>query len=420
MYQRPHVLLGVHRLGRSIIASPNNFYHWWRLDALGLLTIVVYGTWFYGFGVLFEDLAAAHNVSAGTLGLTYGAANLFAGFGTVLTGRRLDTIGPRAVLAIVGPLGAMTYLASAYFSGTSFLICYAMGGGLMGAAGFYSFTQPLAVRVVKRDAAQAIIRLTIWGAMSSPIMIPLTEILRSRYGWQTALQVPALMTFGAFLMCAAVCTPHVPSVRAAHPLGSAISIAIHDRQLQRFTLAAFLSSVAASTLLVYQVPTMTWAGMSTGVAAGFASARGLGQLAGRLPLVSAMNRFGAPRLMLWSRALVGVAALMLLASGHWVVAVAYVVIAGVTIGALSALDGVIARSVIGTENFGTIMGAVGLVSTIGGSLGPIVGGQLRDVSRSPVSTMLLVVVCAWCATAVFRSLRLSPEIGTTPRYIVGD
>jgi len=103
---------------------------------LGVLTVLVYGTWFYGFGVLFKDLGVAHGISAGTLGITYGAANLLDGIGTLATGRRLDTLGPCAVLGFVGPLGAALYVASASFVGTGFLVLYACGGGLMGAAGF--------------------------------------------------------------------------------------------------------------------------------------------------------------------------------------------------------------------------------------------------------------------------------------------
>jgi predicted MFS family arabinose efflux permease len=244
-------------------------------------------------------------------------------------------------------------------------------------------------------------------------MIPLTEVLRANYGWQTAIRIPALLTVLAFVLCAAVSKPRTASVATTQTLGSTLLLAARDWRLRRFTLAAFLSGVAASTLLVFQVPTMTWAGVSTSVAAGLASARGLMQLAGRLPLMAAMKRFGAPRLMIASRALLGVAALLLLGSGQWAVAVLYVAIAGITIGALSALDGVVARSVIGAQNFGAVMGGIGLLSTLGGSSGPILGGQLRDWSGSPVASMMLVAATAWLATVVFASLGLARQDSAT-------
>jgi MFS family permease len=168
-----------------------------------------------------------------------------------------------------------------------------------------------------------------------------------------------------------------------------------------FAGAAFLSSVAVSTLLVFQVPTMTWAGASAGTAALLASLRGLMQLAGRIPLLAAINRYTASRLIVIARVLLGISALFLLGSGNIALALIYIVLAGVTIGALSALDGVVAREIVQPEVFGTVMGGIGLVATIGGSLGPIFAGWLRDLFDSPVAPMLIVLFAACSAATIF-------------------
>ncbi len=371
------------------------------LNALGFLTVVAYGTWFYGFGVLFSTLSSFHNVSASTLGVTYGIANLSSGVGAVATGRRLDVFGPRAVLGVIGPLGAIIYGASSFASGTTFLATYALGGGLIGAAGFYSFTQPLAVRVAKTDAARAITRLTIWGAFSSPIMIPFTEILRANFGWQTAVRLPAVLTAISFLAAAAVCKVELTKRDDPPSLFDSLLNALKDLRLRLFAAAAFLSSVAVSTLLVFQVPTMTWAGASAGTAALLASLRGLMQLAGRIPLLAAINRYTASRLIVIARVLLGISALFLLGSGNIALALIYIGLAGVTIGALSALDGVVAREIVQPEVFGTVMGGIGLVATIGGSLGPIFAGWLRDLFDSPVAPMIIVLFAACSAATIF-------------------
>ena len=371
------------------------------LNALGFLTVVAYGTWFYGFGVLFEDLASFHGVSAGTLGIAFGLANLISGVGAVATGRRLDVFGPRAVLGIVGPFGAVLYGSSSFFTGTTFLVTYALGGGLIGAAGFYSFTQPLVVRVAKTDATRAITRLTIWGAFSSPIMIPLTEVLRANYSWQTAVRLPAALTAISFLIAAAVCRVEATKNASPSTLIASLRGALGSAQLRLFAIAEFFSSVAVSTLLVYQVPTMTWAGVSTTMAASLASGRGLMQLAGRIPLISAINRFTASKLMIVARILLGVSALFLLLSGNVVMALIYIVLAGVTIGALSALDGVVAREIVRPEVFGTVMGGIGLVATLGGSFGPIFSGWLRDRFDSPAAPMMIVLFSAGIAAIIF-------------------
>jgi MFS family permease len=369
---------------------------------------VAYGTWFYGFGVLFTDLSNFHGVSASTLGVTFGIAQLLSGIGAVATGRRLDVFGPRAVLGIIGPIGATIYFASSFTTGTMFLTMYALGGGLIGAAGFYSFTQPLAVRIASTDATRAITRLTIWGAFSSPVMIPLTEVLRSHYGWQTAVRLPAALTLIAFFVAASVCRVVVSPSEKPAALIVSIRSALGNARLRLFTIGAFLSSIAASTLLVFQVPTMTAAGVSTGTAALLASVRGFMQLGGRLPLVPAIRKFTAPRLIIVARYTLGISALFLLGSGNIAFAVIYVVFAGITLGALSALDGVAARDIVQPEVFGTVMGGFGLITTLGAALGPIFSGWLKTTFDSSNAPILIVFITA-CSAALIFSIQPSSE-----------
>jgi len=372
------------------------------------LTVLAYGTWFYGFGVLFTDLSDFHGVSATTLGVTFGIAQLLSGSGAVATGRRLDVFGPRAVLGIIGPVGALIYFASSYASGTTFLALYSLGGGLIGASGFYSFTQPLAVRVTSIDSTRAITRLTIWGALSSPIMIPLTEVLRTNYGWQTAVRFPAVLTMSAFFVAATLCRVEISPSEKPPALLTSLRSALGNSRLRLFTLGAFLSSIAVSTLLVFQLPTMTAAGVSTTTAALLASVRGFMQLAGRIPLVSAINKFTAPRLIIVARFALGVSALFLLGSGNIAFAVIYIVFAGITIGALSALDGVAARGIVQPEVFGTVMGGIGLITTLGGALGPIFSGWLKVVFDSSIAPITIVFTSA-CSAAIVFSIKPSSD-----------
>ncbi len=378
------------------------------LTSLGVLTVVAYGTWFYGFGVLFTDLSDFHGVSASTLGVTFGIAQLISGIGAVATGRRLDVFGPRAVLGIIGPVGASIYFASSFATGTLFLAMYSLGGGLIGAAGFYSFTQPLAVRIATTDSTRAITRLTIWGAFSSPVMIPLTEVLRANYGWQSAVRLPAALTMISFFVASSVCKVETAPAEKPPALITSLRSAFGNPRIRLFTIGAFLSSIAVSTLLVFQVPTMTASGISTATAALLASVRGFMQLAGRIPLVSAIEKFTAPRLIIVSRFTLGLSALFLLGSGNIAFAVMYVVFAGITIGALSALDGVAARGIVQSEVFGTVMGGIGLVTTLGGALGPIFAGWLKTAFDSSIAPITIVLLTA-CSAAIVFSLQPSDE-----------
>ena len=378
------------------------------LHSLGVLTVLAYGTWFYGFGVLFNDLSDFHGMSASTLGIAFGLAQLISGIGAVATGRRLDVFGPRAVLGVIGPVGATIYFASSFATGTMFLTMYSLGGGLIGAAGFYSFTQPLSVRVSATDSTRAITRLTIWGAFSSPVMIPLTEVLRSQYGWETAVRLPAALTLISFFVAASLCRVKLAPTSKPPALITSLRDILGNSQLRLFTIGAFLSSIAASTLLVFQVPTMTAAGISTGTAALLASARGFMQLGGRLPLVYAIRKFTAPRLIIIARYVLGISALFLLGSGNIAFAITYIVFAGITLGALSALDGVAARDIVQPEVFGTVMGGIGLITTVGGALGPIFSGWLKTEFNSSNAPIVIVFITA-CTAAIIFSIKPSSE-----------
>jgi len=212
----------------------------------------------------------------------------------------------------------------------------------------------------------------------------------------------------SFFVAATLCRVEVSPTEKPPALVTSLRSALGNSQLRLFTLGAFLSSIAVSTLLVFQLPTMTAAGVSTATAALLASVRGFMQLAGRIPLVSAINRFTAPRLIIVARFTLGVSALFLLGSEHIAFAVMYIVFAGITIGALSALDGVAARGIVQPEVFGTVMGGIGLITTLGGALGPIFSGWLKVVFDSSIAPITIVFISA-CSAAIVFSIKPSSD-----------
>jgi sugar phosphate permease len=113
-------------------------------------------------------------------------------------------------------------------------------------------------------------------------------------------------------------------------------------------------------------------------------------------------------LIVVSRFLLGISALFLLGSGNIAFAIMYIVFAGITIGALSALDGVAARGIVQPEVFGTVMGGIGLITTVGGALGPIFAGWLKTAFDSSIAPTVIVFVTA-CSAAIVFSIQPSDE-----------
>lgn len=368
------------------------------------MTIAAYGSWFYGFGVLVQDISDDLGVGVGVLGATYGATTLVGGTGAIGVGRVLDRHGPRLILAVAGPAAALVYALSTMLD-DALLFCavFAVAGGAISATGFYSFTHPMAMAVRPDDTVRAVTRLTIWGAFASPLMIPLTEVMRDAWGWRGAVRATSAVLLVCFALATAVVRP-APGGRARRPvaMSSVLRSASSSTFLRRYAGSALLSSIAISSLLVYQVPVMKWAGLSAAAAATFAGARGLFQLVGRLPLVPLVTRFGAWRLQSVCRAAIAAGAVALWLSGSTAPAVAYVVIIGASTGALAAVDGMVAREVLDGDNFATLLSMLGFVGTLGGAFGPVLVGLLVQRTGS-LGMVPAVVVLAATASAMVQS-----------------
>ena len=382
----------------------------WPVDVLGVLTIAVYGSWYYGFGVLIEDIGVGLDVGSAPLGLAFGLAQILLGALSLITGRILDRFGPQLLLGVIGPVGAILV----GFSGRAvevwqFVILFGVGGGVSAAAGFYGMTQAMLVRMDPAAATQRIIRLTIWGAFASPIAIPATELLRGSFGWRVAIEVPAGIACCVFLLAARVIrrVPRRIEFERSDTWLQAVTSAARSAAVRWHTVGVFCAYMAMSTLLVFQLSMMRWAGLSAAAAAGFGGARGLLQLLGRLPLQRALRRYGQWVLLGGARLFVAIACVLVLVSGNAVTATMYVVVAGVGIGAISALDGIVARTVIPTGDFGAISGVVTFLGAIGGGVAPVLAGRLTDVTGTP--TMAATVASASALAAVVA-------VGQTKRH----
>ncbi len=380
----------------------------WVVDVLGVLTIAVYGSWYYGFGVLIDDIGDGLSMSGTELGIAFGIAQILLGVLSIVTGRILDRRGPSLVLGVIGPIGAILVgFAGRAVAPWQFIVCFALGGGISAAAGFYGMTQAIIVRLDRESSMHRIIRLTIWGAFASPVAIPITETLRRNLGWRLSIELPAGAALVAFLVASRVVrsVPSATSQQTRTGWRTVIALAGRDGAIRWHAIGVMLTYMAMSTLLVFQLSIMRWAGLSAGVAAGFAGARGVLQLIGRLPLRRVLTRVDAWNLLLAARGLVALACVAILASGSHVMAGVYVVLAGAGIGAVSALDGIVARDVLHAADFGALTGIVTLLGAIGGGIAPVVAGRVTDAAGSPAIAAFVASAAAIAAMGALTHAR---------------
>ena len=347
------------------------------IASLGVLTIAAYGCWYYGFGVLLDPIHDAEGWSRGALGSVFGAALFVNGIGAAAGGRLLDSAGPRRTFLLAALLGGGGLAAaSLQHSVWGFAVAYAIGGGSVGALGFYHVTQAAAARASPARPAEAIARLTIIGALSSPIFLPLTAWLVEAGDWRSTLQINAVAIAVAFAV-AAVC---VPDHRVRHQergsARAAFETAWQSLAFRRLLGATLLSGAAVDIMLAYQVPIMRAAGLPLAAAATIAGLRGFAQLAGRLPLAWVLRAMSARAAFAWANLLAAVSALFLLVSGALPFALAYSLLAGVATGAISPLQGIYTAELVDRRDLGLLLGVQQALYGVAGAAGPVLVGVL--------------------------------------------
>ncbi|MEX2627389.1 MAG: MFS transporter [Ilumatobacteraceae bacterium] len=374
-----------------------------RIALLGVLTIVAYGSWFYGFGVLIDDIDADLPGGLAPLTAGYAIAQVLTGVLGVAVGRLLDRSGARVPFAVGAATGPVLLVASTFaVDPWVFALLFGAGGGAIGSTAFYHLTQAVSARISVGHEAQAIARLTIWGAFASPVLIPVTEALRATVGWRDTVRLSAAVV-AVVLAVAAVWVDPAGRTRSSAPSvnpWTAVRVAAAEPRIRRLALSTLAGSFGMSVLVVLQVPAMVAGGIERSTAAGLAGARGFAQLLGRLPLGFALRRWSARSTLRVANVAVGCGALLLALSTNVATATVFVVVAGIGIGAVSPLNGIYGREVLPPEDLGTLMGALYLLFGFSAGLGPVVAGVLADVTGRTWSGLVVAAAAAFVAAAL--------------------
>jgi len=326
----------------------------------------------------------------------------------MVAGRLLDrhgAIAPLAIGSVAGP--GLLISASAVNHPVVFVVAFGMGGGIIGATGFYHLTQTVVARLAPGQEARAIARLTIWGAFSSPLLIPATEFARATVGWRWTMRLGAVAVAGVSAVAAAFVDPHRRSASdrpSPTPL-SAVRAALTEPPVRRLAGSSLAGSFGMSTLVVLQVPTMVAAGLDRATAATMAGARGIAQLLGRLPLGWVLRRVSARRALRTAKVMVAFGAVLLAFSGNLVLAIGFVVVAGAGLGAVSPLEGIYAREVLPAHDLGVLMGSLHLTLGLASGVGPLVAAALNDITSS---------ACAGAGVVAAASLVSAALLGPVP------
>lgn len=372
---------------------------------LGIVTLAAYGTWAYSFGVLLDPLLDDTGWSESVVTGAFAISSALGGVIAFPAGRFLDAVGARVVFAVAA-IASTAFLVSASYATDArvFVATAVAGGAALAGLAFYHVTQTVAVRAAPREGTRAIALLTIIGAFSSAIYLPLAAVLVEAFGWRMALRSMAVAA-GIVLVAAAVFVRERTEVVQRGRTASA-PISLRRPEVVRFLTASALAGVAIGIILVYQVPLMVGAGLPLATAATVAGLRGALQIVGRLPMTSMLARWDARTVTRLAFASVAVGVVLLGFAGNLVVAGLFALVAGFGIGAWSPLQGIYADELFDRSRLGAAMGTVSMVSGLAVAAGPAVAGVLSDLTGTRAWG---VVIGAMSASASVVLLRLPPQ-----------
>jgi MFS family permease len=376
-----------------------------RVGVLGVITITVYGSWYYSFGVLLDPIIADTGWREGVLATAFGVSSLIAGFGSLAGGWLLDRFGSRVAFGVAALLGAIAFLlAASARSAFVFAVAAAVGGGVFASLGFYHVTQTAAVRISPGAGNRAIAILTIWGAFASAIFIPVAAWLVGQLDWRVVLRLLTMSAVIALLIGAlTIDTAGRHKEVKRSPIFRELAHALRAPRARRFLASQGLAGIGVATILVYQVPAMTSAGLALGVASFWAGFRGFAQLGGRLPLMPLVTRLGVANTLRVAYVAIAVGAFALAFAGTPFLAGTYAVVAGFGIGAVSPIVGMHSKTVFGESSLGTAMGLVSLVFLVVGSVGPVLAGWIAEATGSRLLPVTASALLALGAGALIRS-----------------
>ena len=371
---------------------------------LGLITIAVYGSWFYSFGVLLDPIIEDTGWSEPSVAAVFSLSSIVAAGGALIGGWFLDRWGSRLVFAVATVVGAgALVMAASATTPVTFTVAGAVGGGVLGSLGFYHVTQTAAVRISPGSEDRAIAVLTIWGAFASVIYIPLTAWMVTLFDWRITLRALGVSTAVALIAGALAIDTRRHELTDPPPVFRNLGRAVRSGPVIRLMASQALAGIGVGTILVYQVPAMTAAGLALGVASFWAGFRGFAQLGGRLPLMPLVRRFGVATSLRIAYAAIALGSVALAFSGNQVLAGAYAVFAGFGIGAVSPLLGMHSKNVFGQDSMGTAMGMVSLVFLGANAVGPIGAAWLSASTGSRALPVLISAAIMGVAALVIRS-----------------
>jgi len=262
-------------------------------------------------------------------------------------------------------------------------------------------------RAYGKDARRGIIIVTLTAGFASTISFPAAHWIANYWDWQIVMRCFALATLfaGVPLLYFGAVYVERDYMRFASGRGAAadknysLSAAIRNSTFLRLAIAFALLAVVHGATLHHLLYILDDRGLALGASVFVASLIGPMQVFGRV-VITVLQRQLSHKLIVYAAFIFMGSAMLFLFNAHHglYVAIIFVVVFGSGYGTLSIIRPLIARDLLGEENFGAKSGLLAFFYLIGAAASPYVGSLVWVVGGYDVliaSLMVLAFVGLW-------------------------
>ncbi len=313
-----------------------------------------------------------------------------------LAGRLIDAGKGALMMAASTLLGGLCLVwLSLVTHKVEFYIIWALLGIIM-AGCLYEPCFALLTRAKGSQAKQSIILVTLVAGFASTLCYPSIHALSEAFGMNTALQVFAavLIFIATPLMWSGANTIEQSGTEStlSHKQSSVQQRSFLKRPVFWLLSSGFaLLAIAHGVTIHHMFPILADRGISDDTAVMAASFIGPMQVAGRLAMMAAERHISFSRITASCFLFVGLAVLLLMgASGVPALLVGFVILFGAAHGVVSIVRPVVARDILGGNNFGAKFGAMALLYLIGSASAPYLGSLIWGMGGYDLVLWVLV------------------------------
>ena len=359
-------------------------YRWVIVALGGLMGCVAIGAMF-SLAVFLAPMSAETGWSRAGISFAMTINFIVMAFGSFAWGAASDRWGARiCTLTGAGLLGLALVLASRVTTLIQFQLVYGVLVGLSASA----FFAPMIATVTgwfetRRNLAVSLVSA---GMGMAPLTIsPLASWLITHHGWRAAMFDIGVLAW-IVVIPAALFVRRPPAIVPEPTLvtprdsgrGITVGQALTSPQFLILGFTFFLCCAAHSGPIFHVVSYAMYCGLGSMAAVSVYSVEGLAGLGGRLLLGVLADRFGAKRVLVIALAVQAMSIAAYLAVNELEEFYALAVIFGVAYGGGMPLYASLARDYFGQHIMGTVFGAATMLSSLGMSFGPVIGGWVFD------------------------------------------